>query len=105
MKQLLEKRDCRSRMLLEYFGEVSNKYCEKCDYCLSLKDKAGGSDSFTIIANSILFQLENSTVLMHELLEALAKYDDLSVIKVLELLEEQDKICVEADLVSLTVKH
>lgn len=105
MKQLLEKRDCRSRMLLEYFGEVSNKYCGKCDYCLTQKDKAGGSDSFTTIANSILFQLENSTVLMHELLEALAKYDDLSVIKVLELLEEQDKICVEADLVSLTVKH
>ena len=100
MKQLIEKSDCRSRMLLEYFGEVSNKYCGKCDYCLSLKDKVDGLHAFTSAANSVLAELENSSLLMHELLEVLSKYDDESVIKVLEFLEEQGKISVEADLVS-----
>ena len=100
MKQLIEKSDCRSRMLLEYFGEVSNKYCGKCDYCLSLKDKVDGLHAFTSVANSVLAELENSSLLMHELLEVLSKYDDESVIKVLEFLEEQGKISVEADLLS-----
>lgn len=28
---------CRTQLLLEYFGEISNEYCRVCDFCLARK--------------------------------------------------------------------
>lgn len=104
MKLVLEKPDCRSRLLLKYFGEESQNYCGKCDYCLSLKEITGYA-SFTTIANSILFELEKANVMLHDLLEALPRDEDDSLVKVLEILEEQGRIKVEADVISIIEKH
>jgi ATP-dependent DNA helicase RecQ len=35
MKTYLTKHECRSRLLLSYFGELNTESCGRCDYCLS----------------------------------------------------------------------
>ena len=35
---ILSKNECRSILLLKYFGEEKEKKCEKCDYCINQKN-------------------------------------------------------------------
>ena len=42
----VESAACRSRQLLQYFGESDAAACGQCDYCLSLKKKPLSASAF-----------------------------------------------------------
>ncbi len=59
--------ECRSRFLLNYFGEKNAKPCGKCDHCLSLKNKSIDHKEFENIKNLITDQLQKKSLLPSEM--------------------------------------
>jgi ATP-dependent DNA helicase RecQ len=45
LKYINEKKTCKNRLILEYFGEKTNQDCGICSYCISKKKKAVNTTS------------------------------------------------------------
>ncbi len=72
---------CRSQILLAYFGEIKSVSCRKCDICLSHRHKEVTHKEYKAIYQAIE-QLSHHT--SHEIIEQLSKlYDEKKVIDVL----------------------
>ncbi len=99
MQSIVTQEDCRSKMLLSYFGENRKAYCGKCDYCLTIKSSLGKGINFADLANTILEAIGNQQIVLQSLIDSLSKFDDASVVRVMEWLEEQKKIEIESDMV------
>jgi ATP-dependent DNA helicase RecQ len=63
------KHQCRSIMILSYFGEENLKRCGTCDYCRELNKMELNEIEFENIKNSIFSQLENEPMSPHELVK------------------------------------
>ena len=63
-----EKNRCKTLQLLEYFGELSDKKCGVCDFCLDEKNKHGANDSGTLLLEKKILTLVKSSPAPAELL-------------------------------------
>jgi ATP-dependent DNA helicase RecQ len=63
------KHQCRSIMILSYFGEENLKRCGTCDYCRELNKMELNEIEFDNIKNSILTLLEKEPTSPHELVK------------------------------------
>jgi len=55
-----QNKRCRTLVLLDYFGEVSDEECGVCDVCLKKKKEKSKEDQFSLLRKSILSELEKS---------------------------------------------
>ncbi len=60
---------CRTQLLLEYFGEISDKSCRICDYCLAERKKKRESEDLAELRNRLLQLLEAKSYLPKELVQ------------------------------------
>lgn len=60
--------NCRSKLLLEYFGEINAPECGQCDVCLKKKAKKANPND---LLNAINMLLENSELTASELVQEL----------------------------------
>ncbi|NNF18379.1 MAG: RecQ family ATP-dependent DNA helicase [Flavobacteriaceae bacterium] len=80
-------RQCRSRQLLQYFGEKARADCGQCDACLTNLRQQAGTDREYIIAQ-IQLQLQDSPLTSRALLRQLS-FDEQQLINTLqEMLED-----------------
>ncbi|NLO69958.1 MAG: RecQ family ATP-dependent DNA helicase [Porphyromonadaceae bacterium] len=86
-----DERVCRSLLLLNYFGERDGKPCGQCDICLKKKTKDLTNFEFQKIKNDLLKSLENSELVLKELLEKV-KYKEQKVIQVIRFLMDDGTI-------------
>ncbi|MBR9915592.1 MAG: RecQ family ATP-dependent DNA helicase [Algicola sp.] len=83
---------CRSRQLLEYFGEATDQDCGKCSVCLNKDTKLKGV-SIQSIQKQIIQALENQTLNSRELMEML-DFDKANLLKAIQELLEHEVIAI-----------
>lgn len=89
------KEQCRSRMLLRYFGEKNEHNCGQCDVCLKKHQSGLKQGEFDDIAEAINTELKAQPLSAHELMGKLA-YDKEKASCVLrylmaeEIIQERD---------------
>lgn len=84
---------CKSKLLLEYFGEVVTNDCGICSYCIS---KNKNKTDFIVLAEKIIGLLKIQELNSRDI-QKLSKYPKDDVIFVLQNLLENDTIMVQAN--------
>lgn len=87
---------CRSRLLLDYFGEKTAENCGMCDYCLQLNKKEVTEKEFRAIRAEIEEHLREKPHSLHELVEKLRTVPELKTLFVIRTLLD-DRYIVKSE--------
>lgn len=88
---------CRSKILLNYFGEKNSSQCDQCDICLSNKEKVLTEQEFNQIQTHIEKVLKNEPLSLKQLTQLLP-FKELKVIQVVRFLLDQNKVRQRKDM-------
>lgn len=89
---------CRSRILLEYFGEKDAGECGQCDSCLEKKKKGISTSVFKEIEDRLKEELRTEPKSLEELTNRLTSSED-QLIEVVRYLLEEGKVVMDGSLV------
>lgn len=90
-------RNCRSRMLVGYFGQTDSRRCGMCDVCLK-RNRAGLSElDFNNIVEVIKPLLKSGELTMSQLTEACRNINEEKVVRAVSWLVDNDKILMSDD--------
>jgi ATP-dependent DNA helicase RecQ len=92
VEYISDSRQCKSKLLLLYFGENNPTDCGVCSYCVSKKEVIIDSDK---IRNVILQELLKSNLTSREL-ESILKIESSEILKALKQLLEYNKISINS---------
>jgi ATP-dependent DNA helicase RecQ len=84
---------CRSKMLLQYFGEKNAKDCGKCDVCIEKKRREKGVSAMKTIIHEILVVIENGESRVEGVL-ASVRYPEKQVVEALRFLSDSEQIVI-----------
>jgi ATP-dependent DNA helicase RecQ len=90
---------CRSRQLLLYFGEKSDRNCGKCDVCLRKNESGLSQYEFEQLSVALFERLAQGPLELNQLVETLDRPAE-KVLKVVRFLADQGKIGLVDALVS-----
>ncbi|MDL2243819.1 RecQ family ATP-dependent DNA helicase [Bacteroidales bacterium OttesenSCG-928-J19] len=92
--------ECRSKILLKYFGEKNVRDCGLCDVCLVKKNMQVTEKDIQAMTQAILNRLKEESMPMQTLLDQLP-YPEPSMIQALRFLLDTDQINIENDILSI----
>ncbi len=85
-----ENQHCRSKMLLEYFGEKDALDCGICDVCLERSKTTASPDDFERYKIKIKNLLKKENLTIEELLESFSPKHQNRILKVVEYLLDEE---------------
>ncbi len=88
---------CRSQLLLTYFDEVDVKRCGKCDVCIERNKVELSEFEFSNIIDFIKPSLIFNPLSINEIIEINPKIPEIKIIKVIQWLEDNNKIIKTSD--------
>ena len=94
---ILSDNDCRSQMLLTYFGETSSSPCDICDHCIQQKKTSSTSQSdntSTTLRTQLLNLLKEKPYRAEELIERVGSIDEDHVRQLLHELVDQHIVSI-----------
>lgn len=83
---------CRTQLLLEYFGEITDNRCRICDYCLAARKKKRAQEDYALLQARLLELVENSPILPKELIQAFEPRHAQSVTELIRELLDLGKL-------------
>jgi ATP-dependent DNA helicase RecQ len=84
---------CRSKMLLQYFGEKNAKDCGKCDVCIEKKRREKNASTMKTVIHEILVLIENGESRVEGIL-ASVDYPEKQVVDALRFLSDSEQIVI-----------
>ena len=77
------KGQCRTQILLEYFGEYKEEWCKVCDFCIEERNKRHQQEIFVKIRAAILKELTQSPAKVESLAKLLSEFNPSTVIEII----------------------
>ncbi len=96
MQYAHNRKDCRSRLIGNYFGDESLKECGICDNCLSKRKSGLSKDRFNHIVEHLQKHLQNPASSLH-LFKELKNFDKEQLRTTINFLVEEGKIHIQRD--------
>jgi len=93
--------ECRSRLLVAYFGEKEAERCGVCDVCLKRKRKEINIKKIIEMERHILEAVSSGELTVTEIVQLLPAYKENEVLSVLRLLIEDGRLHTEGDTLSV----
>jgi len=87
-----DKENCRSKMLLHYFGEQESNKCGKCDFCINEKRQKIKDTEYQKIKNEMQGVLEDKELTIEEICVLMPNYREQQLISIIQYLFDNDKI-------------
>ena len=88
------KTQCRSKMLLHYFGEKEAKDCGKCDVCIEKRRRDMRSSDMDRLIQSVLSQLDGKEMTLDEIAGA-TDYPEKRLIEAIRFLSDNKQILIK----------
>ena len=95
LKYLTSCKECRSKYISSYFGDMNVKDCGVCDVCLQHKNTSLTEKEFKTIENIIYTHITNEGIAVKELLQHLNGIKKEKAWKVIEFLQSEKKIKID----------
>jgi len=89
---ITEKKECRSKLLLHYFGEEDSDQCGKCDFCIRQKRERIKEAEYQKISTQLEKILTDNELTLEEICALLSKIHEDELINVIQFLFDNDKI-------------
>ena len=89
---ITENKECRSKLLLNYFGEKDSDQCGKCDFCIRQKRERIKEAEYQKISTQLENILKNKELTLEEISAMLPKINKGELINVIRFLFDNDKI-------------
>ncbi len=93
------KEVCRSKLLLQYFGEKKSQDCGHCDVCLSKRKDGLNNYTFNKISEEIFKKLGDSGLEISQLINLLPDFAQEKIIQVIRFLADEGKIKITGDFI------
>lgn len=94
-----ETHDCRSNLLLEYFGEKDRTFCGQCDVCLERKkNRTLSKDDYTRYRDKLELVLRRESLPLPDILASFSRKKEEIVLQTLEYLMEEGIVTQKDDL-------
>ena len=88
------KTQCRSKMLLQYFGEKDAKDCEKCDVCIDNRQRDMRSSEMDRLVQDVLNRLDGKETTLDEIAAA-TEYPEKRLIEAIRFLSDNGRIVIK----------
>ncbi len=89
--------ECRSKLLLEYFGEKNARRCGICDVCIAKNKVDLNEIEFDAIQKNISNSLKDNQMHLYELVSSIDGFDEDDIIQVVRWLIDNDKVIRHKD--------
>lgn len=101
LEYINEEHKCRSRMLLEYFGEKKARDCGHCDVCLQKSDSGLKNADFNNIRQSLLDKLSQTPIHIKPLTDSLPYSEEKSITAIRYLADHDPRFQLRDGYLSL----
>lgn len=88
---------CRSSLLIDYFGEKNHSNCGKCDICLQRKKLNISNIEFEKISKGIQKLLSDNALTIDDIVMQLVDYREDKIIEVLQFLSDNSQIAFNTE--------
>jgi len=89
---ITERKECRSKLLLHYFGEGESDQCGKCDFCIYKKRETIKEVEYQKISEQLAKILKDKELTIEEICSLLPAINEQQLINVIQFLFDNDKV-------------
>ena len=89
---IINKSSCRSKLLLNYFGEQESNKCGKCDFCINEKRNNIKESEYKEMTDKLENILKNKELTIEDICLLMPNYNDQKIISIIQYLFDNDRV-------------
>ena len=89
---IINKSSCRSKLLLNYFGEQESNKCGKCDFCINEKRNNIKESEYKEMTDKLENILKDKELTIEDICLLMPNYNEQKIISIIQYLFDNDRV-------------